>query len=364
MSDFFLLLEPEPVNSSTVECYIHNVSPVKKAGNNDKRYFNFTLQCSDKTRRGVCFSPERRSEMHTVAQTKSPVKIENIKAQNSRMNDEVTVKKFSKITPVDKVDFEFSNELSKSAADGVMPISSIPKLAREQLVSIKGQVVEISGIKRINTTFKGELRKQDVIVRDPTSSVKVTLWEDYVDCVELEKTYEFQNLRVKGNGIDRFLNTPQKEPFTAKPCSSFEQPLVLVDSYLLESAKSTTTRGEIIGFQRAMKNLTCVVCHKIVTVKPSGVLAVCQSCNVTQSKSSCQLQWRLRVVVQDRKQPTKPTYLDMPHSILKDLVSTLSTPVDLAAASEDDLVSAILTTGKAWKFTYDSRYEITDFEAV
>jgi uncharacterized CHY-type Zn-finger protein len=335
---------------------------VKKAGKSEKHYFNFTAQCEDKARRGVCFSAERRSEMHALAQTKRPVKIENVDLRNS-YRDEITVKKFTKITPVEKCKFVFSQELS-SSSDAIMSISSVSKLAKEQLVSIKAEVVQVSSVKKISTSFKGELRKQDVIVRDSTSSIKIVMWEDNVDCVEVEKTYEFTNLRVKGSEYDRYLNTPQNERFSAKLCTAIEQELVAVDSYLLESGKSVTVTGKIVAFKEAMKMHTCIVCHKMVTIKPGGVLAFCQLCKMTQSKAGCQLQWKLKVVVQDQNQKTRPVYLDMPQNILVEMTSTFSRPINLESCSEDELLSYVLSADKTWKFTYDSKNEITGFEVL
>ena len=42
-------------------------------------------------------SPERRSEVHTIAQMKSPVKTKNIKLASYKQDDDLTLKKCSKI---------------------------------------------------------------------------------------------------------------------------------------------------------------------------------------------------------------------------------------------------------------------------
>ena len=85
------------------------------------------------------------------------------------------------------VDFDISADLSQGV-DAVMPLSAIPKLAKEQLISVKAHVYHICGVKHINSEAKGKLMKQEVIIRDTTSSTKLTLWEDYVNCLELNET--------------------------------------------------------------------------------------------------------------------------------------------------------------------------------
>ena len=73
-------------------------------------------------------------------------------------------------------------------ADGLLEnISSLQKVAAEQVVSIKAEVVQISGSKTIDTQRYGSLKKQEIIIRDNTSSTKVVLWEEYVDCLEIER---------------------------------------------------------------------------------------------------------------------------------------------------------------------------------
>lgn len=72
-------------------------------------------------------------------------------------------------------------------ADGLLEnISLLQKVAAEQVVSIKAEVVKMSGWKTIHTERYGSLKKQEVIIRDNTPSTKVVLWEEYVDCLEIK----------------------------------------------------------------------------------------------------------------------------------------------------------------------------------
>lgn len=82
-------------------------------------------------------------------------------------------------------------------------------------MAVKGEVAHVSGVKHINTNSHRKLRKQEILIRDPTACMKVILWEDYVETVECDKMYEFKNLQVKVSTSVRYLNTPKLEPFTA-----------------------------------------------------------------------------------------------------------------------------------------------------
>ncbi len=56
-----------------LSCYIHAVSPVKKADTSERRFFYLILQQKDESVRAVCFSPEKQAELKTLEKVKSPV---------------------------------------------------------------------------------------------------------------------------------------------------------------------------------------------------------------------------------------------------------------------------------------------------
>ena len=76
-------------------------------------------------------------------------------------------------------------------------ISSLNDLAGEQLVTLKAQVAQISGVKRIETQHQGRLNKQEVILRDVTGSIKAILWQSRVDTLKENTTYILKNLKNK-----------------------------------------------------------------------------------------------------------------------------------------------------------------------
>ncbi|XP_074618443.1 uncharacterized protein LOC141877389 isoform X1 [Acropora palmata] len=183
------------VDSTSINWYFHNISPVKTASTSNKKYFNCIVQCSDKSVRAVCYLPEKRVELHALASTRSPVKLDNYKGPNNRDEDFV-ITKFTKIVPIDKkeIDFSFSEELTTTATGKPLNISAIQKVAAEQLISIKAKVVSLSGTK-VQSTRYGQLKKQ--VLADPTAHIKLVLWGDYVDTLQLNKTSALNNVRVK-----------------------------------------------------------------------------------------------------------------------------------------------------------------------
>ena len=180
-------------------------------------------------------------------------------------------------------------------SEGLIPdISSLQKVAGEQVVSLKGEIAQLSGIKYLDTLHHGKLEKQEVILRDATSSIKLILWEDYVESLELNKTYLLKNLHIKVTKKERYLYTSKTEMFACTEEQPFTHPLVEVDQDL-SVITSTTWTARILGIQQA----SYVFCGKTVTQCQNAVLGEGISCKISQVFRSCLAQWFLRVLVQN-----------------------------------------------------------------
>ena len=318
-----------------ITCYIHSVSPVKNASSNKRKYFDFCLQTRDEPLRALYFVSEKQTEMKTLEQVKSPVKIQNY--MYDKQKQDVLITKYTKVVPmaVDNVDFPHTPMCN---ADGLLEnISSLQKVAAEQVVSIKAEVVQMSGSKFIHTQRYGSLKKQEVIIRDNTSSTKVVLWEEYVDCLEMNKTYLLSNLRMKGSKSEKYLNTAKTEKFIFKETEPFTQPLVQVHEDL--SLIATTWTAKILGIQQATKQSTCVSCNKIVQPQSNGILAECTSCKMTQMLSSCPVQWYLKIFIQNTNKVKQNHKLSFYPNLASQLLNLLEVNLDFANATETDFES-------------------------
>jgi hypothetical protein len=254
---FHLLCIPDTAEAS-VDCFIHEVTPVTKAQSGNRKYFNCTLQTQDDVVRAVCFSPEKRSEFKTVSKTKSPVKLKKITTTDGC---DIRINKNTTITPLDKdkLPFQFCDELTADSNTRI-PLSSIYKLAAEQLITVKAKVVTISAVK-VFASNNGRLQKQEVMITDPTASMKLVLWGSYVNTLQPDQTYKFETFRVKEPKADRYLNTPKTDNFTATTCEPFDQPLIEVEQDLEQLASSTIT-AQVVGIKTIYKTFACLTCKK------------------------------------------------------------------------------------------------------
>ena len=192
MTEALLFLAPVK-NANGLSCYLHAVSPVKVSASGNCKYFNMTLQMSDSSVNAVCFSPEKRSVLQKFQTEKSPVKITKFRTSSKYEKEDVVIDKGTKVTPVNEsIGFEHI-DLSPSS---ITSQASLNQVSAEQLVTVKAKVVKVSGSKKISSqrSSSGHLKKQEIVIVDPTASMKVILWEQFIDCLEVEQTYMLKNL--------------------------------------------------------------------------------------------------------------------------------------------------------------------------
>ncbi|XP_028416740.1 uncharacterized protein LOC114540939 [Dendronephthya gigantea] len=345
-------------DSSGLTCYLHNISEIKNASDSKRKYFNCIVQCADKPVRAVCFSPEKRPGLQALSNSKSPVKLKNYK-QSSNTNDDLTITKFTKVSALDKseVNFAFSEDISSASTGKPVNISAISKLASEQLIEIKGKVMKMSGIKVQSTRF-GQVKKQDVIVADPTGTIKLVLWGEYINSLQQNETYTLKNVRVKSTKYDHYLNTPKNEGFVAVDATPYSVPVV---EYEDEIDTTSTVNGTIIGVQQASKHIGCNGCAKrnVEIVAPNK--AICQFCKLQQLPSTCPVHWSLRILVKP-KSGSKNLHLRLDSVSTQRLLEVINPAFQLKTTTEDAITTMILENYQtSLTFTYDAfSYQVSD----
>lgn len=310
--------------------------------------------------RAVCYSPEKRTELKTIATAKSPVKIKNFRQQK---DDDLILTKWTGVTPIDReqISFPYSEDLAASTSGQPISLSAVHNLAAEQLISIKGQVTSMSGVKIITTQFSGKTEKQEVIIRDNTAWLKVVLWGKHVDSLQLHRTYLLKNLRIKVTKYERYLNTPRNDDFSASECEEFTTPLVPVEE---DVNTMSTFSGHILGIQTATKSLLCLGCNK-KSIEPTGNKAICQSCGLTQSAKACPTSWSIRLLLKP-DDSSRNLRLVLPNEMVEQFICMTGATVNLPEISEEELILYILDfVDKKFSITFDNiGYVVSDISIL
>lgn len=349
----FLFIDATDSKNNKVLCFVHTLSPVKNAANSGRQYFHCTLQTENKTVRAVCFSPEKHQTFQSSEDNKSPLKLENCKQPESDGQD-LIVTKYTKITPLarDQLSFQYSDELTQKSK--ITDISSLTKIAKEQLVS---------GVKTLVKHDNTELKKQELVIRDNKGSIELVLWNEYVDLLETNKTYILTNLRLKESKFGQYVNTPKSEKFSFEETTAFTEPLVAIEENVKELTTSTVM-AKIIGVQSATRNLLCVSCHKKVIQKSGSKIGTCESqgCKLVQKVSACKCNWNVRLLFETTE--LKKIHLTIFNNhCLQKLLKVEMSLCDLNSTMQDDLVLVLLEFESTYKVTYDNiQNTVSDIE--
>ena len=173
-----------------------------------------------------CVSPQKRDQLLQESKMRR-VKISKIRLC-SRYNNDVIIDKTSRITSItDDVGFEYV-KTTPSSADTLV---SLNQISSDQLVTIKAKVVKVFGLKKCQAQNKHASRpgltKQEMVIADPTASVKLILWEESVDTLKEGVTYLLKNLRLRREtGGSIYLNTPKSGEFSCSEAESFSDNVV------------------------------------------------------------------------------------------------------------------------------------------
>ncbi|XP_068726907.1 uncharacterized protein [Montipora capricornis] len=261
-----------PNSYKTVSGYIHSVSPVKKAANSQTKYFNCSIQTSDTVVRAVCFNPDKKPHLEKIQKGKTAVTLFNVRSSIKDEVESVVIQNNTKMQPV-VLPFSYKDI---SMMSSLPSLASLQDVSLEQLVEVKAKLTRLTAVKTQNNRFGQPLQKQEAILVDHTTSIKVILWQEHCNTLTEEKTYRLKNLRIKESYGTRYLNTPKSEHFEFEEIPAFTQSLAAVATDI-ESLSQAKMSAKIIGVQSATKSLSCVACNKKVTIKTSGQIANCKA---------------------------------------------------------------------------------------
>ncbi|XP_028404097.1 uncharacterized protein LOC114526773 [Dendronephthya gigantea] len=334
------------IEPMTFSCYLHAVSPVKVSASGTCKYFNMTLQTSDGSMNAVCFSPEKRSVLQKFQTEKSPVKITTFRTSSKYGKEDVVIDKATKITPVEKnIGFEHRD----LAPSFVTSLASLNQVSAEQLVTVKAKVAKVSGSKKISSQriSSGHLKKQEIVIADPTTSMKLILWEQFIDCLEADQTYMLKNLRLKQNGTTKYLNTPKSDTFSFEKVEEFTEP-VIEDVQTLSTIDVCVS---LLGVESISAYHACRKCGKKTSSKNEGVLQ-CETCRMVKKSGSASKLWFLRLLFKNVKKPSDTISLSIFNDNLTRIVDYLPEEVDLTTISPEQLSIALLSMPQV-QITYD-----------
>ena len=146
----------------------------------------------------------------------------------------------------------------------------------------------------LHTQYQGVLK--EAIIRDPTTSVKLLLWENSVEMLEQNKKYTLQNITMKRSKNNIYLNTTKADIFTFSKTSAFTTPVFTVEDDVRTTSAIT---ARILGIQHTFQALASILCNKKVIAMPDDpILSKREACKLMQAITSSEANWYIRILVQ------------------------------------------------------------------
>ena len=205
-TDFSSFVASQSSEVQEILGYIQTISPVKKATFSPTKYFNCNIQRSDRVVRAVCFNPAKRPLLEKYQKGRTAVRLHNITSSIKDDVESIIIQNNTTVQPV-VVPFVYQDAATSSSLPS---LSSLQEASKGQLVDIKAKVSSITAVKTINSRYGYALQRQEVILVDHTTSIKLILWQEHCNKLEDQKTYALQNLRPK-SPMDRNISTPQSQ---------------------------------------------------------------------------------------------------------------------------------------------------------
>ena len=188
-------------------------------------------------------------------------------------------------------------EFKRIDISDTLGINSLNKVAPGQLVSFKAKVVNISGTKQFQTQ-KGQFIKQEAFLFDPTGSIRIILWGDYVGQLQDAVTYAFSGLRLKQVDGEKYVNTPRGDYFKSQLVAPFEDTLPQVEN--VSQLKNVDMTVDAIGVTTLTKSHCCKACgHKLQIQSDKRSYGSCSNCNMGQKISASTANWYTKLFVHD-----------------------------------------------------------------
>ena len=270
--------------------------------------------------------------------------LKNFKTKNNYGNDSLIMNNKTLIS--DSIVKE--EEFKRIDIPDTLDINSLNKVAPEQLVSFKAKVVNISGTKQFRTQ-KGHFIKQEAFLIDPTGSIKVILWRDYVGQLQEAATYAFSGLRLKQVDGEKYVNTPRGDYFKSEVVSPFEDTLPQVEN--VSQMKNVGMTVDVIGVTTLTKSHCCRACgRKLQIQSDKSSYGNCSNCNMRQKISASTANWYTKVFLHDCSNPSTKLSLSANTFVLMKV--TQLAHLDFHTATEDDMTESLLDI-TALQLTYD-----------
>lgn len=317
--------------------YIHNVSPVY-----NEKFFECQLQGKDQTiTRAVCFSPRKRKIFEDYSEKKSPIKVKKFNVDTSSNTNDILMGDSVVLEHYPQLDF------SRSEIKSSTTLSSVKSVRIGQRVTVKAKVTNMSKEEKA-----GDLTLVNCTLLNPSASIKMVLWENFINQVENNCTYMFHNATVRKDKYhdNVYLNTA-KYGTEIKLTEDFTEVLAVPLTQDTTQLVSTTIEGEILGITTINSYFSCFKYNEKLQQSTSATYLECNNCHLKQKLRPSSKHWYAQVLVQysDNKKISLTLFEEPIRQIL-----AIQNKESLMPMITEEILTDVLFNLPSVKFTYNT----------
>ena len=172
----------------------------------------------------------------------------------------------------------------------ILHISKVNSIENNQIVTLSAKVTNILPSKTIESYQGKKYTIQEVYIADTTGHTMLSLFENYIDQVKLDESYQFKNIRTCKLSGETCLQTVQ-DITTITPITSLQQ--VQAPEFDPQELINTVATMDVIGLDYAKSVKICAKCK--ATISDLDIKVTCGKCSTIQPTKRCKTRMAARV---------------------------------------------------------------------
>ncbi len=280
-ADVTSVVEESEGYSATVHGMVTSVSPMK--GKSATKFFDGYVTDGATKLRFVGFNVDKAKQLEQHANDNETVELANCRIKHALhgnqleiiVGDRTDISKSALTFEVEDTDINVAEPETKS-----IKLSELQDLPPYQKIETSAKIIEMDEI----VTLDDGRRVQNAVISDSTGRANLSLWEESITLVELDKCYTFSNLIVKPFNEHNTLFTP-KSGLTVDSIDNMDA------LPLLESIKKSKnlTNAQVIAVTKFSSGHACLNCikFKLDSLEDDPNLGKCPDCHSTVLLRSC-----------------------------------------------------------------------------
>ena len=209
------------------------LSPLKKSKRNTD-YFDGQLIDATEAIRLCSFSPAQHKQLQEHHKSTKPITLSGCSITNDETTGKYELKLQTKTTLSESVDdINIADILQKTTT-----IEAIQDRCTHDITHLEAKVIAILDV--ISVSAKHQ--KQDIILAHKSATIKLTVWDNNTEKLELDQCYKSNNLQVRVYQDIKCL-TPSREGFSYTAIADIDD----TDNNLSDYDFGTILKGTIIG---------------------------------------------------------------------------------------------------------------------